>query len=133
MRPDHPMLLHRSSAFMSTVGKPQPGFWCEWRHADGERIRSASQRTPESAVRWARLNIRIIASVVGPYLVDRLVDRSDPWWEGAVSALEKGAEFTLPLVAEPFSFVWHARPVLFVTVAGGKPLPHRPSGGMPWG
>ncbi|MDQ1018334.1 hypothetical protein QFZ43_004883 [Streptomyces afghaniensis] len=39
-------------------------------------------------------------------------------------ALKNGEEFTLPLWAGPYKFVWHARPVRFVPVVGGSPLPH---------
>ncbi|WP_371242608.1 hypothetical protein [Streptomyces pimonensis] len=42
----------------------------------------------------------------------------------AAEALKNGEEFTLPLSAGPYKFVWHARPVRFVPVVGGSPLPH---------
>ncbi|MFC8520135.1 hypothetical protein [Streptomyces sp. NPDC057257] len=121
------MLLHRSSTLTPVGNDVTPAFWCEWRQADGRRISSARCPTPSSAIRWARIQIRIVTSAVRPDLVDRLVDRSYPGWGDAVAALEQGADFTLPVVAEPFSFVWHARRVLFVAVVDGKPLPHRPS------
>lgn len=133
MRPDHLAMLHASSALTSAGCEPRPGFWCEWRHADGRRISCAAHPTPAAAIRWARIQVRIVASAAGPDLVDRLVDRSFPGWNDAVAALEQGMDFTLPLVAEPFSFVWHARPALVVPVIGGSPHPHQPGGEAPWG
>ncbi|BBC35147.1 hypothetical protein SGFS_064410 [Streptomyces graminofaciens] len=132
MRPDHPLLLHSASAPTRAVCAPQPGFWCEWRHADGRLIRSASQRTPESAVRWARITLRVIASAVDEDFVDPLMARSHQGWRDAVRALAEGGEFALPLVAKPYSFVWHVRPVPFLTLVGGSPMPHIPEGDPPW-
>ncbi|MBP5862313.1 hypothetical protein QBA57_18445 [Streptomyces scabiei] len=132
MRPDHPMLLHRSPAPARATCAPEPGFWCEWRYADGRRISSAAQQTPASAVRWARIQIRIIASAVEAAFIDPLVDRRDQGWRDAASALKQGTDFTLPLTAEPHSFVWHARPVTFLPLVGGHPRPHLPDGGPPW-
>lgn len=133
MRPDHPLLLHNSSAPTRAVCGPQPGFGCEWRHADGRRIRSNSQRTPESAARLARITLRIIASAVDEHFVDPLTARSHQRWRDAVWALAEGGEFALPLVAKPYSFVWHVRHVLFLTLVGGSPMPHIPEGDAPWG
>ncbi|MGP4049343.1 hypothetical protein [Streptomyces sp. 2A115] len=133
MRPDHPALLPRASAVTRAVSLATPGFWCEWRHADGRRITCAARPTPSAAIRWARIQIRTIASAVEPDLVDSLVDRGYPGWRDAVSALAQGAHFTLPITAAPLSFVWHARPVLVMAVVGGTPLPHLPAGDPPWG
>lgn len=57
------------------------------------------------------------------YLWDWLADG----WRDAAAALEQGKELTLPLTAGPLSFVWTARPVHFLPVVGGTPLPHSES------
>jgi hypothetical protein len=87
MRPDNPTLLHGSSTPAGAVCELQPGFWCEWRHADGRRISSTARPTPTAAIRWARIQVRIVASAAAPDLVDRLVERSFPGWSDAVAAL----------------------------------------------
>ncbi|GGQ90768.1 hypothetical protein GCM10010251_01250 [Streptomyces aurantiogriseus] len=135
MRPDHPVLLHVSPTPARAVCEPESGFWCEWRHADGRRISCAAQPTAASAVRWARIQVRVIASAAEPAFIDLLVDRRAQSWRDAASALQQGLDFTLPLAAGPYSFVWHARPVAFLPLVGGNPMPHLhlPGGGPPWG
>lgn len=135
MRPDHPVLLHVSPTPARAVCEPESGFWCEWRHADGRRISCAAQPTAASAVRWARIQVRVIASATEPAFIDLLVDRRAQSWRDAASALQQGVDFTLPLAAGPYSFVWHARPVAFLPLVSGNPMPHLhlPGGGPPWG
>ncbi|MEU6379237.1 hypothetical protein [Streptomyces sp. NPDC046909] len=74
------MLLHGSSALTHAESILTPGFWCDWRHVDGRRINSARCPTPASAIRWARVQIRIVASAVAPDSVDPLVDRTYQGW-----------------------------------------------------
>lgn len=133
MRPDHPVLPRVSPPPTRAVREPESGFWCEWRHADGRRISCAAQPTAASAVRWARIQVRVIASAAEPASIDLLVDRRTQSRRDAVSDLQQGVDFTLPLAAGPCSFVWHARPVAFLPLSGGNPMPHLLGGGPPWG
>ncbi|MFF3847149.1 ATP-binding protein [Streptomyces sp. NPDC002328] len=103
---------------------PQPGFWCEWRQVDGKQLAIASMPTPDRAIRWARIQMRVIASAINASLVGHVWDWLSDGWQKPAEALKNGEEFTLPLAAGPYEFVWHARPVRFVPVVGGSPLPH---------
>ena len=131
MRPDHPVLLRQAPVTRAEV-MPTPGFWCEWHHANGRLISSARCPTPASAVRWARIQVRIIASAVAPDLIDLLVDRSFPGWSDAASALGQGAAFTLPLTAGAHAFVWHVRPVIFLPLVDDGPASHCLEGRRQW-
>lgn len=134
MRPDHPsLLLPRASVVTRAEIVATPGFWCEWQHADGRLISSARCPTPGSAIRWARIQIRIIASVAGSDLIDPLVDRRYKGWSDAASALRQGADFTIRLTADAHAFEWRARPGIFVPLVDDGPPPHCPEGGHRWG
>ncbi|WP_329315781.1 ATP-binding protein [Streptomyces sp. NBC_01262] len=120
-----------------TITVPAPfrasaGFWCEWRMADGERLASFASPLPTSAIRWARIQMRIIAAAVGQPAIGYLWDWLSDGWREPAEALYQGEEFTLPLTAGPYSFVWHARPVRFLPLVGGIPLPHVPREESPW-
>ncbi|MFI1359537.1 ATP-binding protein [Streptomyces sp. NPDC020898] len=103
---------------------PESGFWCEWREADGTRLGVAAMPTPDRAIRWARIQMRVIASAIEASLVGYVWDWLSDGWREPTEALKNGEEFTLPLTAGPYTFIWHARPVRFVPVVGGIPLPH---------
>ncbi|MFD7507356.1 ATP-binding protein [Streptomyces sp. NPDC059850] len=98
-----------------------PGFWCEWRGADGERLAACASPQPTSAISWARTQMRVIASTIGEPLLADLWDWLSDGWRDATAALERGEDFTLPLVAGPHAFVWHARPVRFLPMALAAP------------
>jgi hypothetical protein len=100
--------------------------------ADGERLASFAAPLPTSAIRWARIQMRIIASAVGQPAIGYLWDWLSDGWREPAEALYRGEEFTLPLTAGPYAFVWHARPVRFLPVVGGTSLPHVPEGESPW-
>ncbi|AGP56328.1 ATP-binding protein [Streptomyces rapamycinicus] len=107
-----------------TSMRTTPGFWCEWRGADGERLAACASAVPASAINWARTQMRVIASTIGEPLLADLWDWLSDGWRDAAAALERGEDFTLPLVAGPHAFVWHARPVRFLPMAaleGGEP------------
>ncbi|MDX3458515.1 hypothetical protein PV396_42395 [Streptomyces sp. ME02-8801-2C] len=61
-----------------------------------------------------------IGASVGGYVWDWLSDG----WRVPAEALKIGEEFTLHLSAGRYRFIWPARPVRFVPVVGGTPLPH---------
>jgi anti-sigma regulatory factor (Ser/Thr protein kinase) len=112
-----------------TIAVPEPvvvesGFWCEWRLADGKTLAVASMPTPDRAIRWARIQMRVIASAIEASLIGYAWDWLADGWREPNEALKNGEEFTLPLTAGPYTFIWHARPVRFVPVVGGNPLPH---------
>ncbi|MCD7438951.1 ATP-binding protein [Streptomyces lincolnensis] len=112
-----------------TIAVPEPvvpvaGFWCEWRQRDGKTLAVAPMPTPDRAIRWARIQMRVIASAIEAPLVGHVWDWLSDGWREPTRALKDGEEFTLPLTAGPYAFVWHARPVRFVPLVGGSPLPH---------
>ncbi|MCC4322333.1 ATP-binding protein [Streptomyces malaysiensis] len=94
-----------------------PGFWCEWRRADGERLSACASPRPASAINWACTQMRVIASTIGEPLLADLWDWLAEGWRDAAAALERGEDFTLRLVAGPHAFVWHARFVRFLPMA----------------
>ncbi|MER5529832.1 ATP-binding protein [Streptomyces sp. NPDC002677] len=112
-----------------TIAVPEPltpksGFWCEWRQDDDRLLARAAMPTPDRAIRWARIQMRVIASAIDTSLVGHVWDWLSEGWREPAQALKNGQDFTLPLSAGPYNFVWHARPVRFVPVVGGSPLPH---------
>ncbi|MFE7274484.1 ATP-binding protein [Streptomyces sp. NPDC057623] len=112
-----------------TIAVPEPlvpksGFWCEWRTENGKQLALAAMPTPDRAIRWARIQMRVIASAINAPLASDLWDWLSDGWREPAEALKNGEEFTFPLSADPYKFIWHARPVLFVPVIGGSPLPH---------
>ncbi|MFE1987877.1 ATP-binding protein [Streptomyces mirabilis] len=120
-----------------TIAVPEPvvpksGFWCEWRQEDGKPLVLAALPTPDRAIRWARIQMRVIASAINASVVGHVWDWLSDGWREPAEALKSGEEFTLPLSAGPYKFVWHARPVRFVPVVGGSPLPHLAEEGPEW-
>jgi hypothetical protein len=112
-----------------TLAVPAPvtasdGYWCEWRTADGTRLASCLMPLPTTAIRWSRIQMRIIASAVGAPAIGYLWDWLSDGWREPAEALSRGEDFTLPLTAGPYAFVWHARAVRFLPVVGGMPWPH---------
>ncbi|MGW0756112.1 hypothetical protein ACWD1Y_06425 [Streptomyces sp. NPDC002814] len=50
----------------------------------------------------------------------------------AEAALSRGEPFEFAVSCGETRFSWTARPVTFLPVAGGTPLPHGARGGAPW-
>jgi hypothetical protein len=112
-----------------TIAVPEPvlpksGFWCEWHQEDGKQLALTAMPTPDHAIRWARVQMRVTASAIDASLAGHIWDWLSDGWHEPAEALKNGEEFTLPLSAGPYKFLWHARPVRFVPVVGGSPLPH---------
>jgi hypothetical protein len=112
-----------------TIAVPEPvvpksGFWCEWRQEDGQQLALATMPTPDRAIRWARIQMRVIASAIDASVVGYVWDWLSDGWREPAEALKNGEELTLSLSAGRYRFIWHARPVRFVPVVGGTPLPH---------
>ncbi len=116
-----------------TAALAEPGFWCEWRLSDGKRITSCEAVTAGSAMRWTRIQLRVMSSAVQEPSLGYLWQWLNDGWLHAAAALERGEDFTLPLAAPDVALVWHARPVVLLPLVGGSPVPHREVlGGDPW-
>ncbi|MDX3841715.1 hypothetical protein [Streptomyces europaeiscabiei] len=50
----------------------------------------------------------------------------------AEAALGRGEPFEFAVSCGEARFEWTARPVAFLALVGGKPLPHGARGGAPW-
>ncbi|MFE5117830.1 ATP-binding protein [Streptomyces sp. NPDC056669] len=116
-----------------TIAAPEPiamspGFWCEWRSGDGTWLASNASPSPDSAIHWARVQGRVVAVTLGLPAVGYFWDLLSDAWRGPAEALERGEAFTLRMTAGPYTFIWHARPAVFLPIAEGAPSPHHPRG-----
>lgn len=113
------------------------GYWCEWWATQTESpvsrcLQSCPVASPPGALRWARIGLHLIASALdrpaSGYVFDWL--SADP--TEAETALAHGEVFEFAVSVGDVRFEWSARPVVFLPLAGGAPVPHGAHGGAPW-
>lgn len=117
-------------------GKSTAGYWCEWWASDPttapHRLQSCPVAAPANALRWARVGLAVIASALeepaSAYAFEWL--SADP--RTAEAELARGKPFAFAVSCGEARFEWTARPVTFLPLAGGTPLPHGTYGGAPW-
>ncbi|NLU67753.1 hypothetical protein HCC30_10785 [Streptomyces sp. HNM0574] len=118
-------------------GKITAGYWCEWWVSDPSapaprRMQACPVGAPSNALRWARAGLGVIASALdepaSSYVFDWL--GSDP--REAEAGLARGEPFAFSVSCGVARFVWTARPVDFLPLVGGAPLPCGVRGGAPW-
>jgi hypothetical protein len=90
---------------------PVVGYWCEWLSygddgREAARLQAVGVDSPESAIRWARVGLRLIASALDEPALGFLWEWLAAGWQGAVEALEQGKDFSLPLSAGSARFEW---------------------------
>ncbi|MDN3057471.1 ATP-binding protein [Streptomyces sp. SRF1] len=107
-----------------------PGIWCEWRSGDGTRLASNALPSPDAAIHWARVQGRVVAVAIGVPAVGYFWDLLSDAWREPAEALKRGEAFTLRMTAGPYTFVWHARPAVFLPVVEGTSSPHHPQGAV---
>lgn len=103
-----------------TAANARPGFWCECLLTSAESestvlVGSFDAYAARDAVRWIRIAMRTLASVV---------DEAEPVHEWLLidsnltaAALERGEPFAIALRQEELRLAWSARPVGFLPLA----------------
>lgn len=113
-----------------TAAVTQPGFWCECLLTSTESddtvlVGSFDAYAAGDAVRWIRIAVRMLISVVDAAEAEPvhewLLFGSNP----TAAALERGEPFTIALRHEQLRLAWSARPVSFL------PLAHRTGRALP--
>ncbi len=113
-----------------TAADARPGFWCECLLTSAESdstvlVGSFDAYTAGDAVRWIRIAVRMLVSVVDAAETEPvhewLLFGSNP----TAAALERGEPFAIALRHEQLRLVWSARPVGFL------PLAHRTASALP--
>ncbi len=111
-------LLHRPAS----LGRV--GWWCEFTTrtttADGSedaRVRTHAADSPEQALMWMRMAVRVLLSGFGPEDTERAL-----WWLNhgqweAVMRLRAGEPYAFVASAGDARLEWSARPVLFLPLA----------------
>ncbi|MBO8192120.1 hypothetical protein ITI46_10645 [Streptomyces oryzae] len=105
------------------------GYWCEWWAHGGtteapQRLQALAVAAPQHALRWARIGLGVIAATLDrpaqAYAFDWLT--ADP--RAAESELARGEPFGFAVSCGEARFEWTARPVSFLPLVGGSPVPH---------
>ncbi len=120
-------LIHRHASVV------RPGWWCEFTAypradgvSDGARRRGKTAATPEQALVWMRLAVRVLLSAFDPEDTERAfrwLDRGQ--WE-AVMRLRAGEPYVFVASSGETRVEWSARPVLFLPLTGADDGPQGP-------
>lgn len=108
-------LMHRPAS----IGRP--GWWCEFAAypaadgvTDGVRRRAKAADTPEQALVWMRLSVRVLLSAFHPEDTERAFRWLDHGQWEAVMRLRAGEPYVFVASSGDTRLEWSARPVLFL-------------------
>ncbi|SES12467.1 hypothetical protein SAMN04487983_103215 [Streptomyces sp. yr375] len=122
------MLTTRRDMCRALIRRPasggRPGWWCECvaRTTDGDgdgevwtvRVRMGAADTPERALVWMRLAVRVLLSALDPEDVERTFRWLDHGQWEAVMRLRAGEPYVFVAASGSTRVEWSARPVLFL-------------------
>ncbi|MGW0825856.1 hypothetical protein [Streptomyces sp. NPDC002845] len=123
-------VMHRPAS----VGRV--GWWCEFvaylaagdGGEGGARMRTSAAGTPEQALVWMRLAVRVLLSAFDPEDTERALRWLDHGQWEAVMRLRAGEPYAFVASSGDTRVEWSARPVLFLPVTCAAVGPPGPCG-----